>query len=89
MKYPSMLGRRSGGIEAWIIVNPPFISPAPPNPAMNRPRINIADDCAAPQMAEPMLNIVKKAMKILFELNRAYSFPVRGWNDALSCRLEQ
>lgn len=83
MKYPSILGRRSGAIEAWIIVKPPFMRPAPPIPATNRPTISIAEDCAAPQIAEPTLKIVKKLRNSTFELKRAYIFPVRGWKDAL------
>ena len=78
MKNPSIPGRLSGGMEACIIVKPPFMSPAPPSPAMNRPAINMADVCAAPQIADPILKIVKKPRKIFFELNRAYIFPVRG-----------
>jgi hypothetical protein len=89
IKYPSIPGRFSGGIEAWIIVNPPFMSPAPPSPAMNRPAISIADVCAAPQMAEPMLKIVKKPRKSFLELNRAYILPVRGWKEALVGMSEQ
>lgn len=45
------------------MVRTPFISPEAPKPAMARPTMNMGDDCAAPQSAEPSSKVVKKTKK--------------------------
>jgi hypothetical protein len=47
-----------------MIVSAPFLSPDPPSPATVRPAINILDECAAPQMAEPASKTARKAMNV-------------------------
>ena len=48
------------------MLSAPFLSPDPPSPATARPMINIFDDCAAPQIAEPTSNRTRKARKVYF-----------------------
>jgi hypothetical protein len=42
----------------------PVNSPEEPKPAMPRPTINIVDDCAAPQRAEPSSKMKKNTRKV-------------------------
>lgn len=47
-----------------MVVRQPVNRPEEPRPAMARPIMNIADDCAAPHMAEPSSKTKKKARKV-------------------------
>lgn len=57
-------GCRCGGRTAATTVNAPLMMPDAPKPAMARPTINIADDWAAPQIAEPTSKMKKNAKKV-------------------------
>lgn len=57
----SIPGCRCGGTDELRIVSPPFIKPDPPKPATALPIINMDDETAAPQMADPTSNSRKKA----------------------------
>lgn len=50
-----------GGTQEFKIVKAPFMSPDPPKPATARPMINIGDDVAEPQIADPTSNTKRKA----------------------------
>lgn len=52
-----------GGKTAEIMVIAPFERPEDPKPAMARPTMNMADDWAAPQSADPISKMRKKARK--------------------------
>lgn len=62
-----ILGRASRGAAAAMMVNPPFRIPAPPAPEIALPTINIAEDCADPQMRDPASKITNALMKIIWE----------------------
>jgi hypothetical protein len=47
-----------------IIVIEPLANPADPTPAMTRPTMNIGDDWAAPQMADPSSKMIKHERKV-------------------------
>ena len=50
-----------------MVVRQPVNRPEEPRPAIARPIMNIADDCAAPHMAEPTSKTKKKARKVHWE----------------------
>jgi hypothetical protein len=50
-----------------MIVNPPFISPEPPTPAMARPIISIMELVATPHSNEPSSNIERKTKNVIYE----------------------
>lgn len=52
-------GRFSRGTVAATMMNAPLLRPDPPTPAIARPTMSIAEDCAAPQMADPTSNTKK------------------------------
>jgi hypothetical protein len=49
---------------ADIIVRAPFATPDDPTPAIVLPIMNMADDCAAPQRAEPATKTKKNDRKV-------------------------
>jgi hypothetical protein len=69
----NLLGLFSSGTELDTIVIAPLIRPDAPIPATARPIINITDDCAAPQSAEPNSKMAKKLMndhyRAVYQLN--------------------
>lgn len=60
---PMTSGCLCGGSIPETIVKLPFISPEEPRPAMALPMMNMADDWAAPQTADPTSNTKKKIKK--------------------------
>jgi hypothetical protein len=46
-----------------IMASAPVKIPAPPSPAMALPTMNMSDDVAAPQMADPTSNSTQKTAK--------------------------
>lgn len=52
------------GRTAEIVVTAPLATPADPAPAITRPMMNMGDDWAAPQIAEPTSKIKKKTRKL-------------------------
>jgi len=52
------------GADLARIVRAPFVRPDPPSPATARPMINMVDDCAAPQIAEPISNKARKKRNV-------------------------
>lgn len=55
------------GAAAAIMTKAPFNIPAPPHPATALPRINIIEDCAAPQISDPVMKTKKALMKMSFK----------------------
>lgn len=51
-----------------MVVTAPLATPADPIPAMRRPTMNIADECAAPQIADPTSKITKKTRKVHYTM---------------------
>lgn len=47
-----------------MVVTAPLATPADPIPAIRRPTMNMADECAAPQIADPTSKITKKTRKV-------------------------
>ncbi len=52
------------GRMAEKIVTAPFASPAEPIPAIALPTMNMADELAAPHMADPTSKMIKKVIKV-------------------------
>lgn len=51
------------GRDAAMVLKAPVAMPEHPRPAMARPTINMEDDWAAPQSADPTSNMKKKTRK--------------------------
>jgi hypothetical protein len=60
-------GLLSWGETTAMIVNPPFISPEPPIPAMARPMMSIMELVATPHSSEPSSNIERKTRNVIYE----------------------
>ncbi len=78
-----------GGTHEFKIVKAPFISPEPPSPAIARPMINIDDEVAEPQIADP---ISKRSRKVIYDhcterISSTYSGQHRRGKDGLQTRL--
>jgi len=56
--------------------------PAAPKPATALPKISISELCAAQQMVDPPMKMVKRVRNRTFEFKCAYMVPVRGCNVA-------
>ena len=69
------------GAAAAIMTKAPFKIPAPPHPATALPRINIIEDCAAPQIIDPAMKTKKAPMKM--NLSQYISAYICG--ELLSC----
>jgi hypothetical protein len=57
-----------------MIVNPPFMSPEPPTPAMARPIISIMELVATPHSSEPSSNIERKIRNVIYDIISSLSF---------------
>lgn len=51
-----------------MVVTAPLATPADPIPAITRPMMNMADECAAPHKAEPTSKITKKTRKVHYTM---------------------
>jgi hypothetical protein len=52
-----------------MVVIAPFATPADPTPATTRPMMNMIEEWAAPQMADPISKITKKARNVHYMLD--------------------
>ena len=55
--------------------------PAPPVPAIARPRMNMLELIAAPHRSEPRRKMPMKIKKVHLSEKLVYSFPARGCNE--------
>jgi hypothetical protein len=63
MFTPMKSGCLRVGRAAAMVVRAPVAMPEDPRPAMARPPMNMDDDWAAPQSADPISKIMKKVRK--------------------------
>lgn len=47
-----------------MVVTAPLATPADPTPAITRPMMNMAEECAAPHTADPTSKMTKKTRKV-------------------------
>lgn len=71
------------GTEQEMMISAPLMIPAAPTPAIARPTINMVEDTAAPQRADPSSKMRKKARNENLLLKCANTLPDRGCGAAL------
>lgn len=85
-KIPWKAGRLCSGIMGIMMSIVPEKRPAEAKPATERPRMNMVEDWAAPQMAEPISKTTRLMMKVLLRVRIRYVAHREGKVLTTSCR---